>query len=373
MTLRPQTLALGAFLVAGVPLLGGCVTQVTGELATETSQGFRYALPIPVLKVTPQADGTMAVEVFYIPDPKNTYVLQAKSIVGAYTLEVKTNQGLLDTVTFNPDATGVADQAISSYGDIQKAKVDAKAQADKDAAAKADDKAKAAAAAAQAIKDAQTTLDVATAKRDKLVALNVTGDQLVAAELAIVDASTRLDALKAEAQASATSSAMNKAANKASAFDQAGAKFDTAAGPVFYRLEPDATTPGKVNLVDFVQLNEKTAKPVTPGPPPPDLAYSMVGASVIRPGKNGLTFKVKINRTFKSIDHSSVKLTADTPGPTLRPVTVDLSDDGGLLVTLDDHQAPGAYHLAFTLILDKDGKTAEADPVGFEVRPKMGK
>ncbi len=366
-----------ASLLAMLPLLGGCVTVLDAKKATATSEGYRYSLPVPVLQVTPQSDGTMALEVLYLPDPNNTYAVQAKSLLGAHTLDVKTKNGLLDTVSFNTDATGVAEAGLNAYGDIRKAQIEKQAKDDEDAAKKLDDKAKATAASAKALTDAERAVATAVAKRDRLVELGVTGDLLTAAELAVVDAQQALLALQADVAAKAGSSAMNQA------FNQVG-KFPQAAGPIFFRMVPavpvkdpktglwDAEL-GRVDLVaDQPQVKGPTAKPTAPTPGAPDLAYSIVGPGVVRPSKaDGLTFKIRVNQSVYEV--VAPQLTAVTHGVVVRPVKVVPNKEGSdtyLVVTLDDNQASGDYTLDIPVRTKKGGVTASTDPVAFEVRRK---
>jgi hypothetical protein len=362
-----MSLRTAGLVALSLPLLAGCVTTLESKRAIDGAEGLTYALPIPILKVTPKGDGTMAVEVLYIPDPANTYTVQAHSYLGGYTFQVKTNQGLLDTVTFSPDGTAVAQQAIESYAEVQKAKIEAHSKADEDAAKTAADKAKAAADQAKAIQDAQAALDVAIAKRDKLKELGAKDDAVIAGELAVVEAEQKLRVLQAVAAVASADAASNKASNNAKTFDEA-------AGPVFYRLEPDKTKPGKVNLVDAIQIMQRSAKPVAPGPPPPALAYEIVGSPVIRPGKDGLTFRLRINRKFDSVDTATIKLTDDASGATLKAPKVVKADDGYLLVVLADTTPKSEYHLDFVLLLDRDkGIHGHGNPVAFEVRGKAPK
>lgn len=102
--------------------LTGCasfkVTQVT-DLNAGTVKGQRYYLPKPVLQVTPNADGTISVNVIYLPDTKHEYAIAASSTMSAYTVQILPDQaGLLATVEYKRDATGVAQQLASSVGQL---------------------------------------------------------------------------------------------------------------------------------------------------------------------------------------------------------------------------------------------------------------
>jgi hypothetical protein len=370
--LPPQGRGVLIAVLATLPALGGCVSTLSSVPATETARGLRYALPQPVLQVTPQADGTMAVEVLYLPDPNNTYAVTATSLLGGYTLEVKTKEGLLESVTFNPDSSGVAEQAINAYGDIRKGQIDAGAAAEKAATTKADEKAKAAEAAAQALADQKTAVDIAVAKRDKLLELRGQGvdigDALTAAELAIVEAQQKLIALQSAAAAKAASASMNLAANAAAA-DQG--KFEAAAGPVFYRLAPSRDGTGRVDLIaDDVQVMGPTSKPVKPAPKTPDLSYSIVGPPVVRPGKNGLVLKIRVNQAVAEIVDAGVKLRPDKAGVAVRPVLVTPAIEDGATyayVVFDPGQASGQYRLNIPVKLEAGGATVNPEAVRFVI------
>ena len=372
MTKKYASNRLLALLAITLPLIGGCVSIVKSTPATKTSKGLRYSLPVPVLQVTPQPDGTMSIDVLYLPDPKNTYAINAYSFLGNYTLDVHTKNGILETVSFNPDSTGVATQAISTYGDISKAKIDAVAKADVDALKKADDKAKAAVTAAQDLTKAKITLAVAIAKRDKLIELGSKKDDssLINAELAIVEAQLKFDALIAEAMVDASSNSMNKAAN-------AQSQFDLAAGPIFYRMVTSNDNSGRVDLIpDAVQVHAKTSKPVKASPKKPELAFSFFDSDVIRPGKNGLVMKIKVNQPIFKIAEEEVKLEADDHSATIKPVRVTknvVSGDTYINVVFDDHQALGKYKLKIPVVLEKDGGPINADLIKFEIRLKVDK
>src|SRR3954469_11229942 len=105
--------AAGVCLLSIQLALSGCMATVTSKGATTSDGGIRYYLPQPFVKVVPSTDGTIAVDLIYLPDPDNAYTVTSSSALGKYTLDIKrTEEGFLDTVTFNSDNTGVAKQVI---------------------------------------------------------------------------------------------------------------------------------------------------------------------------------------------------------------------------------------------------------------------
>ena len=107
---------------------GGCTTWVTSKPAgggTGEQSGLRYYLPIPVLVVTPQPDGTITVETDYIPDRRHEYVIEAGSFLSTHKLEVQTdNKGLLMSVTINQSSAAVAEELAKQSGTVAKSALD---------------------------------------------------------------------------------------------------------------------------------------------------------------------------------------------------------------------------------------------------------
>jgi hypothetical protein len=360
---------VAALVVTAASALGGCVSTLENKPASATAKGFRYSLPQPVLMVTPQGDGTMGLEVLYLPDPNNTYAVSATSFLGGYTFEIRTKEGLLESITFNAGASTVAEQAISSYGDIQKARTEAEAKAQEAATSKTDEQAKAAAAEAQALADARTTLTTAIAKRDKLEEIRQKGTDvaaaLTAAELAIVDAEQKLLALESAIAANAAANSKNLAFNEAGG--GTGGTFKTAAGPMFYRLVPANGQNGRVDLIAVdEQIMAETSKPVKPAAKKPDLAYSVVGQPIVRPIRNVLVLKIRVNQNIAAIHEPGVRL---QPSATGRPMITKAEESGStyLYVVLDQAQQAGSYRLSIPVILEPGGQPVNPEAVQFVI------
>jgi hypothetical protein len=108
------------FLLSSVALLAGCagltVTKVTPD-NDATVKGIRYYLPKPFLQVTPQADGTVAVNVIYLPDKSHEYAIDPSSTLSSYTFQISHDEkGLLTAVEYKASTSIVGQQLATSAG-----------------------------------------------------------------------------------------------------------------------------------------------------------------------------------------------------------------------------------------------------------------
>lgn len=237
------------FVVATASLLFGCVSVVTVKKADGNAEGIRYFLPEVFIQVTPAADGTIAVEKLYLPDPSHEYSISARSFLSAHTLEVERDEkGLLKSVIFNSDSTGVAQQLATSAAAVRAAEIDArtvKAKADSDQAKADVEKAKAALETADsARKTAAAALDAAQRKVDLLEHLDAPlpsdiAAQILAARLAVVEAQAKKDAADA-AYNELLSNAKAPDTNAANGGKKKEDSWPKAMEPVFYRVLMDA-------------------------------------------------------------------------------------------------------------------------------------
>ena len=101
-------------------LLVGCadltVRSVTdGKDATVV--GVRYYLPKPYLQVTPQADGTISVDVVYLPDKSRAYAIDTSSKLSSYTFQVSRDEkGLLTAIEYKASTAAIGQQVATSAG-----------------------------------------------------------------------------------------------------------------------------------------------------------------------------------------------------------------------------------------------------------------
>jgi hypothetical protein len=108
-------------LVVGLALLAaGCaeinVTKVTRS-NDEKTKGIRYALPKPILQVSPRPDGTVAVDVVYLPDLNNTYAVDTWGWLSSSTFQVTLDSGgLLSAIEFKQNTSAVGQQVATSAG-----------------------------------------------------------------------------------------------------------------------------------------------------------------------------------------------------------------------------------------------------------------
>jgi hypothetical protein len=110
----PLIVVATAFLLAGCAEL--TVTKVT-DSNNATVAGVRYYLPKPYLQVTPQADGTISVDVIYLPDKTHAYAIDTSSKLSSYTLQVSRDEkGLLTAIEYKASTTAVGQQLAASAG-----------------------------------------------------------------------------------------------------------------------------------------------------------------------------------------------------------------------------------------------------------------
>jgi len=352
MIMRTLCLAIGA------ASLAGCMTTVTSKRAEPAAAGIHYFLPQPFIKVTPSKDGKIAVEVIYLPDPDNEYAISASSSLGNYTLDIKrTEEGFLDTVSFDSDNTGIAKQLIDSGSAVRAAQIEARATKAKAAeeAAKADAD-KAAAALETAKKDqaaAQLAFDIATRKLEVLRSLVGTPeapsdlrDQIVAAQLAAEEATFRLNAAGAQL---VTLRDNLKAAN---------AQDPQAPEPAFLKV---VMTADSVSLQqDFDQSDRPTWQAPSAEPPP---EFDVLPASlVVRPQNRT---KALIGTVTATVPLRSVVFTAIAPKPPAKNPILSLRADRVTVdVNFDKNTPDGDY----TVTCEFDiGSSDQPDPQTIEL------
>lgn len=283
-------------------LLSGCTTFVEGERATPLSEGIEYSLPVPIVRVTPQANGTMDVKVEYLPDPDNTYVLRTKSMVSSYTLDVLRENGMLKSVSLDSKSDAVAAAVAESAGRLIDARSAAEAK-EQEAAEKAE------AEQAKALSDANLAVAMAQAKLDALTAAKAAGDeaagaQILGAKLALEEAKVKQAHLVAAAGGNPTPSF--NAPGTAAASRSAGPE---AAAPVLFRVVPDVAT-GGVKLVAFEGPRSlPTSTAAKPETPKPELSVTLTGPNVFTaPAGQPYQIKLKVNRTILGLDTNLSKL-----------------------------------------------------------------
>jgi hypothetical protein len=106
--------------LAAIIFLANCadlkVTKVTNS-NNASVKGIRYYLPKPYLQVTPQADGTILVDVIYLPDKSQAYAIDASSQLSSYTFQASRDEkGILTAIEYKASTTAVGQQLAASAG-----------------------------------------------------------------------------------------------------------------------------------------------------------------------------------------------------------------------------------------------------------------
>jgi hypothetical protein len=356
--------------------LVGCSTVVTSERFTGTQEGIRYALPIPILEVLPQPDGSITVNVKYLPDPNNEYVLRTKSFVSAYTLDVKAGEDrLLQTVTLDQDSTAVADAAIKALSEVAKTKIEtAKGERDKEIAASK--------GTVDKVATAQASLDKAEAKLAALKELakkfpsDVSSRDIITAEIAVAE--YRADLKSAQAAANR----LGLSSFDAPAAEVAG--FPQAWGPVYYRLEqkrdPKTNKIESVKLISFAFPNKSgqqlfdtstigraTSEPASRMASRITPTLKIKGNNVVSIDKAGnVTFEVEVTAPIAEVVDKDTKVFSQTdlinPLPQ-KPIIKVQQDKKTLLVNL---KLPPGHYVLLVGVRDTVGEI-HASSVSFEV------
>jgi hypothetical protein len=110
--------AASVFVFSLAILLAGCANlTVTKVEPSSAAGGLRYSLPKPFIQVVPQPDGTIAVEVVYLPDIDNTYAISTSAYFAAYAFQVVLEQGgFLSKIELRQNTAAVSQQAAATGG-----------------------------------------------------------------------------------------------------------------------------------------------------------------------------------------------------------------------------------------------------------------
>lgn len=349
------------FLFASAVLVSGCVSVVKVTRAdSDTAAGIHYYLPQVFLQITPNKDGSFKVDTVYLPDPANRYTIQAESFLGNYTMDVnRSEEGFLETVSFNSDNTGVAKQLIASQAAVKAAEIEAattraqKAAADAKAATEKD--ASKVSAAEEAQKAAQIALDVAIEKLKLLQ--KMVGDpkapddlnkQILAAQLAVAEAKVKHDA---------TIVATGKAvANFAAANGEAKSAALKAMSPAFLKV---VMTKDSVDLQQaFLQKKEDSWNLPVKATSADEFALRP-GVLVVRPAEksSALTAEVRSNQPLRGVTLTSFRSVTAGKDIDFDQLNVALLyDQTTIRIDLAKGMAAGKYRLR----LDADTGTEAA-------------
>jgi len=131
-------------------LLSACAsTQLTVRKVQDGSQepnGVRYSLPKPFLLVTPSpsGDGSLKVDVVYLPDSGNTYAIDGRTKRGKYELSVNVKDGLLSKVAWSQKDAALAAESIRVATEVAKGQLERQQDEEKERAKQSGDERKAA-------------------------------------------------------------------------------------------------------------------------------------------------------------------------------------------------------------------------------------
>lgn len=341
----------------------GCISKIEVQKADDTTPGIRYFLPQPFLQVTPRTDGGVDVEVVYLPDAENEYAVEAKSIIGNFTIDVnRSAEGFLETVNFNGDSTGVAKQLIASAGNVIAAEVEAKTEKAKAQAVEAKEAAKKESVALEeaenALREAELNLEIAVRKRELLENLKQQGgapqninDQIFSAKIAEEEARVRRDStLKLFEEKVAETSSANA--------PQVEETILTAPEAVFFKI---SMTEQDVKLIqDFAQENRDTWRLPKKEAELPDFetGFAEGFSSVLQPDpKTGaLSFKIRANRGLLRVQAGNL-VNAATKGQVSPSHIFTLQPDGRtVIVDLPISLPAGEYFAEGVLTVGPRGK-----------------
>jgi hypothetical protein len=334
--------------------VSGCVSVVdVKKLAPkDKATGITYYLPQVFLVVSPARDGTTTVEPVYLPDPAHRYSVSAYSVLGNYTIDVKrTQEGFLDTVTFNSDSTGTAKQLLASGADYRAAEIESGAASAKDKAAEdkaAADKAaadlaaaaKAEADAALAVQVAQSRLDYLNSLAGTVAAPDTLRDQIAGAGLALREAQVRHGAALL---------AQGATADRYKSANAPGSKGLQAPEPVFLKV---SMTEDSVALTRaFEQSNRDTWKiPVEAKDP---VMFEVLPREVVmRPAARTGALSATVRSTVPVVGYLLTSMNQDGVEAPLaksrHPVTGLQSDRTSVQIDLPKDTSAGNYTLDYT-------------------------
>lgn len=300
-------------ILALIVLLSGCTTTLSGKPATKDTTGIRYSLPAPHIFLNPQPDGTVVVEVRYLPDPQNTYSLNLSSYLSTATFKVELVDGMLTQVSLDSDSSKIPAESVAAATELQKARMTA---AEKAAEAKKQE-----ADAEKAV--IKTAAELIRAQEEKIA--------LLEAKLAFAEKNpgtleeNAIRALKLEIsqervvltqlQARLTSAQSGVAAVNApgDAFMEpfrSDPELEVAYGPVLFRVLPEK---GGVKLVAIEQQTYTTSSAAMALEAPKIEPEKIV----VKAGDGKRTILLRASKSFKILAKKLFKPSAGTTAPAI--------------------------------------------------------
>jgi hypothetical protein len=314
----------GLLVYAAILVLSGCTTTMSGSPIANSKPGIRYSLPAPHIFMNPQPDGTVTVEVKYLPDPNNTYTLNIDSYFSSATFEVQMNNGMLTKLSLDTDSSAIPNKAIATADEIQKQIIADQKKEKEDKKAKEDvNKA--------AIKDAA---DAVQQQKDKIALLQdkekfyrehpeaSTPESVNSVKLEISQAKIELQQLRTRLRLAESDGTAANDPTKAF-LDPKGddPSLTNAFGPVIFRVLPSDN--GGVRLVALegqgLYQTSTSAQPVKPQPSTPSLTFTPTEA-IVKAGDKDRDIVITFSQSLKGIDKERTRLVRPSEGIGAPPV-----------------------------------------------------
>lgn len=370
----PSVLAM----VLAASMLQGCITtmKVSSVKADASAKGFRYFLPKPYLLVTPKADGSVAVEKVFLPDPENEYAIDTAAYAASYKLSVQLDDhGLLKKIIWNTGSAESTKAALETVANLSKARIDvesARAKAEAEKAGKAAEKREKLEAE---VHGAELELATAEAELQVLESKGGSADKILAARIAVEKALRKLQAAKDalarfEANAIDGGAGMNDPTARAADPCRRDPWPLRAWGPVLIEVvdKPDRVELRAVNTQEYLPTSKRLTaeagegKDVVP-------AVRVEGSGILYPAKKLTTIVVKSDTPIKKLEADAVDvLTIDGKAADKGLIQLNLSMCNEVLVELLAKAPAGKYELTFPIVVLENGRaTPKPVTVGFVV------
>jgi hypothetical protein len=370
-------------ILLGASLSSGCSTFVRGSKPSAKKDGVHYWLPMPILRATPNANGTLTVTPDSVPDTRHEYVVSARSLLGKYKFEVKVDKGLLTTVTMNGDTSDTPKSVVDAAVAIEKSRIAAERSAVEAREEAVKTREKAIKDATAKVLEKKRVVIKLRAERDAKIGqgFEETSDEIKAIDLRITDALSELTFAEEDLAALLAESGTggNLDSGKSRHHDGAG-NATLAWGPVIYRIEQwiDSDKMPNVRLVaanwkdgetTATQLEFQTAVTGNPVHTPPKTDVQMFtvdGHKQISPAEGKLRLTIDAKVELHNVEGGQVE---NASFVSVGDAYLSLQQGGKkILVDLPAGLADGRYYLTFKY--DQEGVigTAENARIEFSVK-----
>jgi hypothetical protein len=256
-------------LLAALALMG-CTTLFQSRPADAANgAGMRYWLPRPHILMSPQADGSVQVQVVYLPDESREYTIEASALASRLDLNVvydKEAPWLLSEVSLDAGNASVADSLIDNAAAVREAEINARQTAEQAAATQRQGVLTQIQTLEMEIVTRQAEYDVLATRTPVTDAITTRRNDL---QLEIAQREAQIAALRERMGLSADSAARGNRDQGEGA--NQGARFPMAYGPVLFRVESTRPTAGVTTArptdgVRLVAVDQITAAVIPPLP-----------------------------------------------------------------------------------------------------------